>query len=561
MDFTSPYLTQQIIAYIGNKRKLLPLIFEAIESSGIDAGPGTKFFDVFAGSGAVSRLAKSLGCEVYANDWEPYSQIINSCYIATDESDIARLFGGRKEFLSLLEEINALPEPGADCRYIADYYAPSSFDIDEADFKTERLFYTRQNALSIDKIRNRIEELYPPADTDRDTVSRRNILIAELLYECATHTNTSGVFKSCHKGFGGHNRDALKRILSPIRLREPVLIDSPYHAHILKCDANEIVDNGTAGHVDIAYLDPPYNQHQYGSNYHLLNSIALWDRIPEPLDLDENGELREKAAIRHDWIKTRSRYCYRKTAAPSFADLLDNLDADRILVSYSTDGIIPFEQMQEICARRGRLSIVTNEYTTYRGGKQSNSRLDTNIEFILCIDTTHKPDSGTLTAMDDLLMRRRFLLLFRRKFRADLVSAKASRITEDGTAVFTCRGTEISVPSDRLFTLYPPDSGTQLAPAVLHELYETLSSCACGTKEEELRELLAILRTDSACPARLTRRIPETLKKLASRKNRDAFEYWLAQVRNLEHEAPAGYAKIRSTVDKVEKIAQLRFTT
>lgn len=561
MDFASPYLTQQIIAYIGNKRKLLPLICEAIKSSGTDAGPGTKFFDVFAGSGAVSRLAKSLNYEVYANDWEPYSEIINSCYIATDESDIARLFGSRKQFLSLLEEINTLPEPDTDSRYIADYYAPSSFDINEADFRTERLFYTRQNALAIDKIRNKIEELYPQADTDQDTVSRRNILLAELLYECATHTNTSGVFKSYHKGFGGHNCDALKRILSPIQLHEPVLINSSYHAHIFKTDANTLVSNEAIGHVDIAYLDPPYNQHQYGSNYHLLNSIAEWDRIPEPLNLDENGELCEKAAIRHDWIKTRSRYCYRKTAAPSFADLLDNLDADRILVSYSTDGIIPFDQMQEICSQHGKLSIVTNEYTTYRGGKQSNSRLNTNIEFILCIDTTHKPDRGTLTAMDDLLMKRRFLLLFRRKFRSDLVASKASCITEDGSAVFSCCGTEIRIPSDRLFTLYPPDTGTQLAPAVLHELYETLSSCACKTKEEELRELLAILRTDPSCPARLTRRIPETLKKLASRKNRDAFEYWLSQVRNLEHEAPAGYAKIRSTVDRVEKIAQLRFTT
>ena len=30
--------------------------------------------------------------------------------------------------------------------------------------------------------------------------------------------------------------------------------------------------------VDIAYLDPPYNQHPYGSNYFMLNLIASYKK-------------------------------------------------------------------------------------------------------------------------------------------------------------------------------------------------------------------------------------------------------------------------------------------
>ncbi|MCP4159787.1 MAG: DNA methyltransferase, partial [Deltaproteobacteria bacterium] len=81
MNFETPYLTEQIIAYIGNKRKLLPLIYDAINSVVPEMKQGLKFLDVFAGSGVVSKLAKSLNFEVYTNDWENYSYILNNGFI------------------------------------------------------------------------------------------------------------------------------------------------------------------------------------------------------------------------------------------------------------------------------------------------------------------------------------------------------------------------------------------------------------------------------------------------------------------------------------------------
>ena len=112
------------------------------------------------------------------------------------------------------------------------------------------------------------------------------------------------MFKAYHKGFGGHGKDALSRILAPIVLPFPRLPSSLSPAKVYSMDANRLVRELPP--VDIAYLDPPYNQHQYGSNYHILNTIALWDRIPAPLALNARGELLEKAAIRKDWVNTRS---------------------------------------------------------------------------------------------------------------------------------------------------------------------------------------------------------------------------------------------------------------
>ena len=84
-----PYLSEQLIAYIGNKRALLPFLH------GVFSAPPARsarepFLDPFAGSGAVSRLARVMGFRVAANDWEPYSFVINSCHLVLTPSDLGR---------------------------------------------------------------------------------------------------------------------------------------------------------------------------------------------------------------------------------------------------------------------------------------------------------------------------------------------------------------------------------------------------------------------------------------------------------------------------------------
>ena len=70
---TTEYTFSQLIPYIGNKRKLLNLIQEAIKLTRLTNGT---FVDLFSGSTVVARCAKQLGFRVLANDWEPYSHQI-----------------------------------------------------------------------------------------------------------------------------------------------------------------------------------------------------------------------------------------------------------------------------------------------------------------------------------------------------------------------------------------------------------------------------------------------------------------------------------------------------
>ncbi|MBN2442704.1 MAG: DNA adenine methylase [Spirochaetales bacterium] len=554
MDFNNPFLTKQIIAYIGNKRKLLDLIYKAMQQSLGELSPGLKFFDVFAGSGIVSRLGKFLEFEVYSNDWEHYSYIINNGFIKTNETDIIELFGSRGKFNTLLEKINDLPNPKENEQYISKYYAPQTFDIDAVDFRKERLFYTRENALAIDKIRNYIEEKFKFGKDNRI----RYLLISLLLYEAATHTNTSGVFKAFHKGFGGHNKDALKRILTPVRLKMPCLWDSRFPVHIFSEDANTLVKKNEVQNIDIAYLDPPYNQHQYGSNYHMLNTIARWDKIPALLTLNEKGVLKEKAAIRKDWVSTKSDYCYQDLAVSSFTDLIKNLSARYILLSYSTDGIIPFEVMKDICRKKGKISIVTNEYTKYRGGKQSNSRLNTNIEFILTINTHEKSTKTAIKNVDAVVNKKKILLMFKQKY--SLKKMKSHCVSIRGTEItFDTGKQKLTFPSNACFELFPIDEINKLTTEETEILFNLLSHCVCRTKEEELEEIVSKIDGNTEENLYFIKLIPDTLKKLAHKKNKKRFYLWIDKVRKIEQKHMELYSLIKEKINKIEELAEKRF--
>lgn len=550
MDLKSDFLTQQIIAYIGNKRRLLGLIEKSVHTiyPNLNSKNQSKirFLDLFAGSSVVSRLAKELNFEIYANDWEQYSYILSNAFIKTNSSDIVKIFGSEGEFNQVLDQLNKLPDPSNENTYIAKYYAPQNFEIMNNDFKTERLFYTRQNALIIDKIRNYIEEHFSSRP------EAKNLLIGILLYEAATHTNTSGVFKAYHKGFGGHNGDAIKRIITPIQMKTPVLIDSDFPVYVFREDANTLVRK--IDNIDIAYLDPPYNQHQYGSNYHMLNTIALWDKIPASSELNDKGVLKEKAAIRKDWIKTRSSYCYRESAISSFSDLIENLDAKHILISYSTDGIIPFEVMKDICTKKGQISIVTNEYTKYRGGKQSNSRLNTNIEFILVVDSQKKSTPESVKKVDAVIAKKRLLLMFKQKYSFAKIKAQSISLSEENIIINTGKR-DLTIPTKSYFELFPTEEISQLSWDESDSLYAILSDCVCLTKEEELEELIFKVDNKNITDKKyFLKLIPCTLKKLAHKKNKERFYYWLNQIKLMDL-----YPPIKDKIEAIEILAEKRF--
>lgn len=350
---TDPFLARQLITYLGNKRKLLPFINETIKDvKKLLGAEGPVMADFFSGSGCVARLMKYYASKLYANDLESYARTTNTCYLSNvSEVDIPLL----QEWITQLNAAkpDATREPG----FIQKHYAP----VDDANIRPgERAFYTSRNARMIDEVRMRVEEAPP---------SIRPHLIASLLVEASIHTNTSGTFRGFHKRngighFGGSRGDDLVRIAADIRLEMPVFCERECEVEVLQMDAAEAAR--TIGPVDIAYLDSPYNEHPYGSNYFMLNVVNDYDNPPL-----QQGVV----GITEDW--NRSPYNMIRHARKAVADMLDVLKQNGtkvVLLSYSNEGIIPEAELRAILENYGQVEPRHAVYHTYPGGKNIRAR-------------------------------------------------------------------------------------------------------------------------------------------------------------------------------------------
>ena len=390
---TDDYVFSQLIPYIGNKRKLLHLIGEAVRLTGCKRGT---FVDLFTGSTVVARWAKQQGFRVVANDWEPYSHEIARGTVALNREPEFAALGGPEGAFETLNTIS--PRTG----YVAKHLCPA--DDDHPDLKRERMFFTRANGRRIDAIRDEIARWDQAGLISPD---EHAYLMAALMYAVSYVSNTSGVFKAFHRGWGGRTRTALYRILSQLTLKPPVLLDNAQENLALCQDAQalaSVLRGATEGRPDIVYIDPPYNQHPYGSNYHVLNTVALWDKPPLDSHFLIDGKVVNKSAIRTDWrIDRRSPYNSTRDALAAFEELMGAIDARFVIVSYSTDGNIPLEGLVEAMARRGALSVVTETYKRYRVSTQRMSAKSHNVEFAAVADTADRGASQDVGQIADAI--------------------------------------------------------------------------------------------------------------------------------------------------------------
>lgn len=371
----------QLIPYIGNKRKLLPLIVRALEKTAVDGG---SFVDLLTGTTVVARMAKSLGFRVLANDWEPYSYEIALGTVALNKPPAFAALGGAEHAFNCLNELD--PIDG----YIARHLCPA--DDAKPDPERERMFFTRDNGGRIDAIREQIERWSADGAL---TPEERAYIFASLVYAVSYVSNTSGVFKGFHHGWGGKTSTALYRILSRLALQPPVLLDNAQSNVAIRRDAHELVPelaDRLGQRPDVVYVDPPYNQHPYGSNYHVLNTVVLWDKPPLNPSILVDGKKHEKSAIRKDWrTERRSPYNHEKRALSALRRLIRDVDARYLLMSYSTDGNIPLDKLLGALASRGRLDFVANAYKRYRVSTPRMSPKSHNIEFVAIVDLDAEP--------------------------------------------------------------------------------------------------------------------------------------------------------------------------
>lgn len=346
------YLTRQLVTYLGNKRALLDPIRAAIDvTQGRLGGRKLRTCDAFSGSGVVSRLLKQYSSEIVAIDTEYYAAAISKCYLA-NRSEV-----NEQAVRQAVEDLNRTAAT-APCRdgFIRRLYAPADEDTISA---ADRVFYTVDNA-------HRLDTLRPAIDTYAESV--RKMLFGPLLSAASIHANTAGVFKGFYKDsktgigqYGGSGSDALSRIKAPIVLSPPKLSEFECAYRVIQDDANTAIES--AGDFDLIYIDPPYNQHPYGSNYFMLNLLMKYE---EPLTISA------VSGIPTDW--TRSGYNIRRKSLPLLEDLVVKANAKFLLLSFNDEGYITPSELREMMSRHGQFTEFQTRYNTFRGSRNLAGR-------------------------------------------------------------------------------------------------------------------------------------------------------------------------------------------
>lgn len=384
-----PYLKTQIITYMGNKRKLIKQISDIIDivnsELGYDSDSGSNKLvtaDAFSGSGIVSRLLKTKSKKLFVNDIAGYSKTLNECYLDTPSEN------KKKKIEQLIEKANNLAHSNEEIgenEWIQKHWAPSN-----KIKKDDRAFFTEKNGKLIDRYRYIIDNLIP--------TTYRKYLLAQLLVKSSMHNNTNGQFSAFYKDengigkYGGKKEVDIKRITKPIKLDMPVFSMNSCKVSIDSCDANEWVKNipgikpgnnsGADAEIDLMYLDPPYNKHPYSIYYFMLDIINNWN-ISATIPNTNRGQPK-------NWCK--SDYNSIHKAKKCFEDLVKNIKAKFILLSYNNKGIIPVNDIEKILKKKGKLYTFPLEHKTYNkmkgiaSYKRKNEWTDIK-EFMWLVDT------------------------------------------------------------------------------------------------------------------------------------------------------------------------------
>ena len=346
------YLARQLITYIGNKRGLGGPIGQAVvEVRNRLGGRKLRSVDLFAGSGFVARLLKKHSSLVASNDLELYAEAIGECFLADRDDDLLA------EVARHVERLNrAALDGAAHDGFIRELYSPA----DDQNIKVgERVFYSNDNARRLDFYVQELALL---------PLEIRRLLLGPLLSSASVHANTGGVFKGFYKDkrtgigkFGAAAGDATSRILSPIILEMPVQSSFKSEHVIFRYDANKLAPE--LHDFDLVYIDPPYNQHPYGSNYFMLNLLTRYER-PEEISLI--------SGIPTNW--NRSAYNVRKQSLSLLVDLFERIPARFLLVSFNSEGYVSTEAIKEALKARGRVDEEILRYNTYRASRNLHGR-------------------------------------------------------------------------------------------------------------------------------------------------------------------------------------------
>jgi adenine-specific DNA-methyltransferase len=283
-----------VIKYLGSKRALVPVL--GAMATAVEARTAV---DLFTGTTRVAQEFKRRGLSVTASDIASYSEVLSDCYIAMDAAAV-----DLDEVRDALALLSALPGRRG-------YFTRT--------FCEESRFFQPKNGARVDAIRDVLESdfrgslLFP-------------ILLTSLMLAADRVDSTAGQQMAYLKSWA-------PRAHRDLDLRVPELLAGT--GATVRGDAAEVV--AALPRTELMYLDPPYNQHRYFTNYHVWETLVRWDE-PEPY-----GVARKRIDSRDG--ATKSVFNRKREMPAAFGRLLTAAEADTVIVSYNDESWITPQQM------------------------------------------------------------------------------------------------------------------------------------------------------------------------------------------------------------------------
>jgi adenine-specific DNA-methyltransferase len=309
-----------MIKYLGSKRALLGPITDAVRALLPNGG---HVCDLFSGTARVGHALKGQGHRVWSNDHNAYAHMLATAYVQADRDR----WKARAE--RLLAELATTPS------------APGWFT---KAFCEEARYFTPANGARIDAIRDRIEAL----DLEPEL---KAIALVSLMEAADRVDSTAGVQMAYMKFWAPR---ALKDLDLRLPTLQPAVAAGP--CRVTRADA---LDIASAFDGDLVYLDPPYNQHSYLGNYHVWESLVLWDR-PETYGV---------ANKRIDVRTRKSAFNSRPGIGPALQAVIEAIRAPHLIVSFNDEGYLSREQLVEMLSVRGPVQVIEIPRPRYVGAR------------------------------------------------------------------------------------------------------------------------------------------------------------------------------------------------
>lgn len=312
--------------YIGSKHTLSKFIKNTILKTVEEDISQIVFCDLFAGTGAISKTFKPIVKQVITNDIEYYSFVLNRNYVGNHS---------KYDYSNFLNTLNELE--GVEGFVFQNY---------SEDGKAGRLYFSSENGKKIDAIRQEIEHWKTEEKINNDLYY---YLLASLIESADKVANTASVY-------GAYLKSLKKTAQKNLELKSATFTATKNSHQVFNEDANELIKKISG---NVLYLDPPYNARQYGANYHILNTIAIYDSF----------EPKGKTGLRTYY---KSSYCKKNEVKKSFEELIKNATFNYIFLSYNNEGLMTDNEVGTIMKKYGKYSLATTNYQRFKADKTEN---------------------------------------------------------------------------------------------------------------------------------------------------------------------------------------------